>query len=175
MKLSLTFLAHTSAAFILIAFFNSPVCAQDGRTIYVSETGDASASGESLAAPTTLDSAYKRIGEIDTIIATDSITYSEPPAHSGMLTLKGYGSGLTLTLDSPINLRGDLTISGFNITRTKDNYHIYANGHSLTIAEDVTSSQRLIAFGGTNGKAYTGDTDIRLLGGTPNRMCRREV
>ena len=171
MKLSLTLLAHTSAVFLLIAFFSSPVYAQGGKTVYVSETGDASASGESLAAPTTLDSAYKSISEIGTIIATDSITYSEPPAHSGMLTLKGYGSGLTLTLDTPINLRGDLTLSGFNIVRNKDNYHIYANGHSLTITEDVTSSQRLIAFGGTNGKTYTGDTDIRLLGGTYDWVC----
>ncbi len=145
--------------------------AAEKKTVYVSSSGSADNSGESVGSPTTFATAYSDIDNIDTIIVIDDITYSEPPAHNGMVTIKGNADGINLTLSNAVNLQGDLTISNVNIIREKDNYHIYANGHSLIVDEDVTSSQRLIAFGGTNGKAYTGDTDITLLGGTYDWVC----
>ncbi len=145
--------------------------AAEKKTVYVSSNGSADNSGLKESEPTTFAKAYAQIGDIDTIMVMDDMTYEEPPAHSGMLTIKGNTAGVDITLPTHMNLRGDLTVSNVNLTRGDKDYHIYANGHSLVVAEDVTSSQKFIAFGGTNGKAYTGDTDIKLLGGTYDWVC----
>ena len=145
--------------------------AAEKKIVYVSSGGSADNSGLKASEPTTFAKAYADIADIDTIMVMDDMTYEEPPAHSGMLTIKGNTDGVDITLSNALNLRGDLTVSNVNIIRGGDNYHIYANGHSLVMAEDVTSSQRLIAFGGTSGKAYTGDTNIKILGGTYDWVC----
>ncbi len=131
-------------------------------TVYVSSSGSAENSGASDSEPTTLEKAYSLINSVDTIILMDDITYSEAPAHSSALTIKGKTSGVVLTTPVNVSINGDTTFSNLTLSGGVD---VFANGHKLTVEKTVTSQNAVNVFGGCNGKTYTGDTNLTILGG----------
>ncbi len=81
------------------------------------------------------------------------------------LIIKGDQAGRKLTLPATIHLKSDLIVE--NITLVGNDTKIYANGHRLIIASNVTTSSRddrLTVFGGGT-TAMQGDTYLELLGG----------
>jgi len=143
---------------------------QEKLTLYVSSNGsDTANSGESESEPfKTLERAFSLVEFTKEIIIMDSMGFNTdiPYNYEGDLTIKGIEGDpkIELTLPSTVNLKGNLTLS--NLT-TKGISTIYANGYKLKIDETVTSdtTNRITVYGGTNGVAYTGDTNIELLGG----------
>ena len=143
------------------------------KTVYVSGvSGNDSYSGEQNTPFKTLEKAYKNILFINEIVLLDDATYSEAPIHTGNLTIRGASADVVLNMPEKVSLQGDLTID--NVV-TKGKSTIFANGYKLVMGSGVTTDapklenrkneERLTVYGGKNGSAITGDTDIQLLGG----------
>ncbi len=139
------------------------ISASASGTVYVSSSGSAENTGASAAEPTTLEKAYSLADSIDTIVLVDDITYSEAPAHDGVITIKGNTSDVVLTTSANISVKGDIIFSNLTLSGGVD---VFANGYNLIVDEAVTSQNAINVFGGCNGKDYTGDTNITILGGT---------
>jgi len=83
---------------------------------------------------------------------------------NGDLILKGTSASVTLTLPSTVNLKGNLKLSNLTLTGAST---IYANGYTLEIESNVTSTDRLNVYGGKNG-ASCENTNLKLYGGQYN-------
>lgn len=152
------------STFILSVILSATVL---GATYYVSSSGSNSNTGVIASSPlASITEAYKKDSKDKTIILLDNVTYSDAAsAYSCNVTIKGNSSGVTLSLPSTVNLKGNLKLE--NVTLSGASV-IYANGYNLEIAESVTcasTSNRLTVYGGTNGSSYTGNTYITLYGG----------
>ena len=144
-----------------------PVYTTTPPTLYVSASGsDTTGKGTEAAPFATLAPAYKKLHDGSTIVLLDNTTFVNPPAHNGALTIKGASSSVTLTLPSEISLAGNLKLD--NLTLTTGTF--YASGYTLEISSSVTSTGNLTVYGGTNGKAYTGNTDVKIYGGTYSKI-----
>lgn len=152
------------STFILSVILSATVL---GATYYVSSSGSNSNTGVIASSPlASITEACKKDSKDKTIILLDNVTYSDAAsAYSCNVTIKGNSSGVTLSLPSTVNLKGNLKLE--NVTLSGASV-IYANGYNLEIAESVTcasTSNRLTVYGGTNGSSYTGNTNITLYGG----------
>ncbi len=137
------------------------------KVLYVSDSGNDSAAGTAEAPLKTLKKAYESIADLKEVVVSGTVAYTDVPvSYAGNLTIKGT-AGATLTLPSGISIKGDLTLDGVVLSGTST---IYANGNKLTINDTVTSDSRLTVYGATNGTAYTGNTNITLLGGLYTRV-----
>lgn len=144
-----------------------PVYTTENAVIYVSSNGnDTTGDGTEDAPYATLSTAYSMIDNGVVFVLLDNTTFVNPPAHNGALTIKGASSSVTLTLPSEISLAGKLKLD--NLTLTTGTF--YANGYTLEISSSVTSTGNLAVYGGTNGKAYTGNTDVKIYGGTYSKV-----
>lgn len=137
------------------------------KTVFVSDSGTAENTGESAESPITLVKAYNNIEEIKEIVLTGATTYTEAPMHIKNLTIKALNASTVLTLPSDVSLNGDTTFSNLTLSGEKS---IFANGYSLKIDENVSSTDRLTVYGGSNEKQVDGDTNITLLGGLYNNV-----
>ncbi len=137
------------------------------KTVYVSDSGTEKNTGESADSPITLAQAWKYIDEIKEIVLAGDTTYTEAPAHISNLTIKAESASTVLALGSDVSLNGDTTFSNLTLSGAKT---IYANGYALKIDETVTSTDRLNVYGGANGTAIDGDTNITLLGGLYSKV-----
>lgn len=137
-------------------------------TVYVSEKGSDSNDGLTKAtALATLDAAYQQLFCVDEIVLLDSISYKEPPKHSGKLKIRGESPDVMVSLPDEISLNGDLEIDGVTLNNAST---VYANGHCLTVTDTVLStgtltSGRLTVYGGKKEADLIGDTNLVLLGG----------
>ena len=152
------------STFILSVILSATVL---GATYYVSSSGSNSNTGVIASSPlASITEACKKDSKDKTIILLDNVTYSDAAsAYSCNVTIKGNSSGVTLSLPSTVNLKGNLKLENVTLSGTSV---IYANGYNLEIAESVTcasTSNRLTVYGGTNGSSYTGNTNITLYGG----------
>ncbi|MBQ7901893.1 MAG: hypothetical protein IJ365_08045, partial [Clostridia bacterium] len=119
----------------------------------------------------TLSKAYSFAGFDKNIVLLGDTTFADAgSAYTENITITGNTGSETLTLPTSISLKGNLTISKVNLNVTAAST-LYANGHTFKVNSDVTATRpstntvRLTVYGGTNGTAYTGNTDITLLAG----------
>ena len=151
----------------------------EGGTVYVSSsTGNDASEGLSADAPVkTLEAAYNLLFRANEIVLMDDVTYVEPPAHIGELTIKGNTADVTLNMTSTASLNGDLTLDNLVINGAST---IFANGYTFKVTESVTSTavagdslkgnDRLTVYGGKNSSELVGDTNLILLGGKFTRV-----
>lgn len=147
---------------------------------YVSSNGDNTDGKTPQTAFTSLEEAYKNLFRIDEIVLMENTSYIEPPEHDGMLTLKGNTPDIVLTIPDTVSILGDLTFDNLTLTgngtaknNSKGNllYYVltvYANGNSLVFGKNFTcaNQKHLDVYGGMNHTDFTGDTDVRIYGGT---------
>ena len=166
-SLRLPFLSQEEYDFYSNSDYNLANPENPTKTVYVSDAGLAENTGESASSPITLAKAYQNIDDTKEIILAGNTTYTEAPAHIKNLTIKAENASTVLTLASDVSLKGDTTFSNLTINGAKT---VYANGYALTVDETVTSTDKLTVFGGANGKAVSGDTNVTLLGGLYNNI-----
>ena len=142
-------------------------------TLYIDPTnGSDSNKGTSAdKAYKSFSKAYNYAGYDKKVILLGDASYSDATAvYADNITIEGKTGAETLTLPTSVSLKGNLTISKVNLNVTAAST-LYANGHKFKIDSNVTATRpstnttRLTVYGGTNGTAYTGDTDITLLAG----------
>lgn len=147
---------------------------------YVSSKGNNTDGKTPETAFTSLDEAYKNLFRIGEIVLLEDTLYVEPPAHDEMLTIKGNTADIVLTIPDTVSILGDLTLDNLTLTGngTAKNdsggnlmYYVltvYANGNKLVFGKDFSCADRkhLDVYGGKNNAEFTGDTDVRIYGGT---------
>lgn len=134
------------------------------NVLYVSPDGNDANSGLVTDSPLkTLDAAFaKTTSLVNTVVLLGDTAYAPAPAHTFPLTVKGANASVKLLVSGDVSLTGP---TSFDHLTTSGGATVYANGFDLTVTETVSSTDRLTVFGGANGTALTGDTNLVLYGG----------
>lgn len=138
------------------------------QTLYVSNMGSDLNDGSDEKPFKTLDMALSSVlPNLKTIIILRSDERLEklPGIEGATIEIKGE-TPITLTLPDTICCNSNLLVDNLKLTKST----IYANGHNLTIGENVTSDERLNVYGGCNGMNLNGNTNICLRGGKYQRV-----
>ena len=148
--------------------------------VYISENGSNNGQGTPINPFATLEKAIETIGGEGVIYVTgDVIVASEHSHSSGSLTLRGYGSGGTITNSSGrvLNITGGTVTLGDSITLTGTNTGgeggaVYVGGGKFTMESGSTIANSTVqgtnAFGGgvavKYGGAFTMNNGAKIIG-----------
>lgn len=138
-------------------------------TFFVSAGGDNSNDGSADAPFKTMRRAFSeaRSGINTTIVADGAFDVERmPELKDGCITVTGREPLSKINLSDNFECCSDVAFDNLELGGTS----VFANGHKLTVTDSVTSSGRLTVYGGGNGTAVSGDTDLRLYGGKYNRV-----
>lgn len=154
---------------------------------YVSNAGNDANSGLSESAPLkSLKAAFKL--PVSKIVLLDDMTYEDAEKERGSFTITGKTSSVVLTLPESTDimgntkfenlvLKGTATVALSSTSSVDNSASIFANGHTLEIADTVTSyndsansiESRFVVYGGKNN-ATVASTDVRIYGGKYARI-----
>ena len=138
-------------------------------TFYVSKNGNNLNDGSAAAPFKTIERALSEARSgINTIIVAEDDANIEtvPELQGGGITLRGKTSTVKINLSNNFECRSDIVFDNLELNGST----VFANGYKLETTDSVTSTNRMTVYGGGNGNAVTGDTNISLYGGKYNRV-----
>ena len=148
--------------------------AESPKEVYLSATGNDNGDGTESAPFATLNKAIETVADGGTIHVS-GVCY--------VTSWSSHGKSVNITGDNPANDHlhfGNYTPDKTNITIGDNVYfskvrlrfptndgttHVYANGHTVTIAADAESPNHVYLCGGSNGGTIEGDTNLTVLAG----------
>lgn len=140
------------------------------KTVYLSANGNDENDGFSLGAPKkTFASVYRMLDEVAEIVLVSDMSLSVPQTeYEGTLIIKG-NTGTEKLSVSGLNIKGNLKLDNLVFHGTNNgsdgvSCYIFANGYSLEMGANLTSTGRLTVYGGKSGESVE-STDLKLYGG----------
>ena len=163
------------------AVFAKETAAANAATVYVSASGDNTASGSETAPVATLEKAYSLLlsaaAEEGRIVLLDTLTISEAitlPEHSFPVVITGASGENGIAGSANLLFNGPTTLENLTLECTvEDMCFIVANGHSFTVGENVSCKEGASYFnlvGGGYRSSHTRGSDMTVKSGRWNNV-----
>ncbi len=139
----------------------------DKSVVYLSSNGKDTWTGTESQPYGTLEKALAAVQNEGTIQIQGTYELSADfvwEKHNKTVTISG-GVLDGTALGSRISLGDSVTFNNITLKFTEDSY-LFANGHSLTINESITMTNRIRVYGGGHEGSTVASTDLKIYGGS---------
>ena len=157
-----------------LLFANQSILESIQNTVYLASSGSDDNNGTKSTPYLTLGKALASVPDGGTIVVADTVSVTDFDWEEQDKNVTITGGTLNFTDLSDVTLGDDVTFQTTNLTFPtatgyNDAFNLFANGHSLVIDEDVTMTNAINVYGGSNG-SNVDSTDVTLKAGIYYRV-----